>query len=257
MRASKFRLTLRCLLLFTTILVGCESDQERSDRREAQQKAAQDAANDQIVQGEQDPPVKIKAPDPPVASRNFVDIQLPKNVSIQLPKNWVVLSGNQRITLDSAVESRLDLSGLHDINSEFPFAANLYDDAGKTIGMVNIRFYPDWSITQADVQTALPSDVADLDKQLRNQLQAAMAAASASLISWDGTRLQEYNGIVAFVSEYARSSTISPGNFRVRLVRVFAAERSFTLTVSYFEPAAYLLGPITDRIIWSLKMNSS
>jgi len=37
-------------------------------------------------------------------------------------------------------------------------------------------------------------------------------------------------------------------------VRVPASERSFTLTVSYLESAAFYLEPITDRIINSIKL---
>ena len=76
------------------------------------------------------------------ASDNFAKISLPRGVSIELPKNWVVLSGNQRITLDSAVESGLDLSGIEQEGAEFPFAANYYDDEGNIIGILNIRYYP-------------------------------------------------------------------------------------------------------------------
>jgi hypothetical protein len=219
----------------------------------------QNAPNDESVPSEQlqHPSAGSQHPPPVRDSRNFVSVQLPRNVSIQLPKNWLVLSGNQRITLDSAVESRLDLSGIRSDGSIFPFAANLLDEAGKTIGMVNVRFYPDLAITQDDVKTALPSDIADLDMELRNQLQASMAAISPNLILWEGTRLVERNGIATFVSEYTRSSALASGHFRVRLVRVFAAERSFTLTVSYYEPAGHLLKPIADRIISSLRMDTS
>jgi hypothetical protein len=73
------------------------------------------------------------------ASENFVPLKLPRNVFIELPRNWVVISNNQRITLDSAVEAGLDLAGLEQENSILPFAANYYDDNGKTAGIVNIK----------------------------------------------------------------------------------------------------------------------
>ena len=76
------------------------------------------------------------------ATDNFARVSLPKGVSIELPKNWVVLSGNQRITLDSAVESGLDLSGIEQESSDLPFAANYYDDKGNTLGLLNVRYYP-------------------------------------------------------------------------------------------------------------------
>jgi len=52
------------------------------------------------------------------ATGNFVTVSLPRGVSIELPKNWITLSNNQRITLDTPVESALDLSGLKQETSE-------------------------------------------------------------------------------------------------------------------------------------------
>ena len=59
--------------------------------------------------------------------------------------------------------------------------------------------------------------------------------------------------MTAFVTEYKRSPIKSNGNFKVRLVRVFNGGKSFTLTVSYREDKEYVLRPICDRIISSLR----
>ena len=45
-----------------------------------------------------------------------------------------------------------------------------------------------------------------------------------------------------------------PRDFRGKLIRVFAEDRSFTLTASYLDSAAIILRPITDRIIGSLRL---
>lgn len=184
---------------------------------------------------------------------NFVTVTLPKGVSIELPRNWVVLSNNQRITLDTAVESGLDLSGIQHSASEFPFAANYYDD-GKTIGILNIRYYPQLVISQAYARSVTNQDVQDLDATLKEGAPKAMKAFGMSVTSWGGTTKTEINGITAFVTEYRRASLKGSGEFRVRLVRVFAGDRSFTLTVSYLDSASILLKPITDRIIGSLRL---
>ena len=86
-----------------------------------------------------------------IATTNFVKIKLPKGVSIDLPRNWVVFSRNQRITQDTAVESALDLSNLEDRNHDLNFAANYYDDHGNTMGIINFRYYPDIEFSQRDV----------------------------------------------------------------------------------------------------------
>jgi len=188
------------------------------------------------------------------ATDNFARVKLPKGISIDLPKNWVVLSGNQRITLDSAVESGLDLSGIKQEGSELPFAANYYDDKGNTLGIMNVRYYPQLELTQADAQAANAQDVRELDAALKENIISSMKAFNMTVTSWAGTKKTVINGITVFLTEYQRKSLKGSGVFRVRLVRVLAADKSFTVTVSYHESASFLLKPITDRIINSLSI---
>ena len=75
-----------------------------------------------------------------------------------------------------------------------------------------------------------------------------------TVTSWAGTKKTVINGITVFLTEYQRKSLKGSGVFRVRLVRVLAADKSFTVTVSYHESASFLLKPITDRIINSLSI---
>lgn len=188
------------------------------------------------------------------ATDNFVRVKLPKGVSIEIPKNWVVLSDNQRITLDSAVKAGLDLSGIKQEGSELPFAANYYDDKGNTLGIMNVRYYPQLELTQADAQSANAQDVRELDAALKENIISSMKVFNMTVTSWAGTQKSVINGITVFLTEYQRKSLKGSGEIRVRLVRVFAADKSFTVTVSYHEAASFLLKPITDRIINSLSM---
>lgn len=187
------------------------------------------------------------------ATGNFVVVRLPRGVSIELPKNWVVLSSNQRITLDSYIESALDLSGTGQETSDLPFAANLYDDRGRTIGIVNIRYYPMLELSQADARAATPAETQELDSVLRAQLIPEMANLNLNVTSWLGTTKADVGGATAFVTQYERAAKGVPGHFRVRLVRVFAAERSFTLTTSYSDGSEIPLQPIIERIVSSLR----
>ena len=190
-----------------------------------------------------------------IASKNFVSIGLPKDLYVDFPQNWIVLSNNQRITLDSFVESRLDLSKLPNLDSSLPFAANLYNDAGETIGTANVRYYPNIHLNQADAQQATLQDVNELDAALKVNMLKALKAFGMSILSWDGTKKVTINGLTTFITEYRRKSLKDSGAFRVRLIRVLASERSFTLTVSYLESASTYLEPITDRIIKSIKLS--
>lgn len=188
------------------------------------------------------------------ATGNFVTVKLPRGVSVDLPKNWIVLSSNQRITLDTYVESALDLSGTEHEPSELPFAANLYDDRGRTIGIVNIRYYPQLELTQSDARATTASETQELDSILKARMIAEMSTFNVLISTWLGTTKSEMNGVTAFITEYQRAANGVAGDFRVRLVRVFSAERSFTLTVSYAETSAIPIRPIADRIIASLRL---
>jgi hypothetical protein len=135
------------------------------------------------------------------------------------------------------------------------FGANYYDEAGKTAAIMNIRYYPDSEISQADARAAGAYDIRELNSALREGMVKAGEANGFSLLAWNGTAKQAINGTTAFVTEYRRSPLKNNGNFNVRLVRVFNVGKSFTLTVSYREDQEYLLRSICDRIISSLHSN--
>lgn len=188
------------------------------------------------------------------ATGNFVNIHLPKHVSIELPRNWTVIPNNQRITLDTFVQSKRELAGASDPPSDLNFAANYYDDYGKTAAIFNIRYYPDMDVTQADSRAASEADTEELDSALKAEMVLAMQQFGMTVLSWMGTKKQSINGIVTFITEYRRASLRQGSPFRVRLVRVLNGGRSFTVTISYREDQEFFLRPICDRVIQSLRM---
>jgi hypothetical protein len=189
-----------------------------------------------------------------LAADNFVTVRLPHGVQIEIPRNWQILSANQRITLDTAVQSRTERAGLFYASSDLNFAVNCYDDAGKTAAQLNFRYYPEFDITQAEVRTASQSDIREMDSALRDSARQTSKIHGVSILAWNGTKRQTINGATAFVTEYKRSPIKGNGNFIVRLVRIFNGGKSFTLTVSYRENQEYFMKPICDRIISSLRI---
>lgn len=189
---------------------------------------------------------------PPASSEsNYLTVTLPRGVAIELPRNWLVLSDNTRITLDAYVEAIGESTGRgrDEFPSALPFAANLYNDRGHTIGIVNLRYYPSVETTQRDVRGLSEADIEALDSVLR----AEDLRLPSKLVSWDGTVPREINGLVTLVTRYRRESVLGSGTFQVRLVRVLNGSKSFTLTVSYREAEKLFLEHITDRIIASLR----
>ncbi|MCX7087790.1 MAG: hypothetical protein NTV00_07025 [Methylococcales bacterium] len=188
-----------------------------------------------------------------LAANNFIPIKLPHNVQIELPRNWKALSNNQRITLDSWVQSRNERAGIFDASSDLNFGGNYYDEAGKTAAIMNVRYYPDLGLSQDDARAAGESDIRELDSALRESMAEAGQINGFSILAWNGTSKQVINGATAFVTEYKRSPLKNNGNFKVRLVRVFNGGKSLTLTISYREDQDFLLRPICDHIISSLR----
>jgi len=189
-----------------------------------------------------------------LAANNFIKINLPHGVSFELPKNWVIFSGHERITLNSAVESVLDLSDIEYLSTNISFAANLYGSSDNTIGILNLQYYPFIELSQEDAINASNQDLIDLDQMIKENIVVSLQAAGAQLLTWNGTKNSTINGVNSFVSEYIRRSYNSSDTFRVRLIRVFNDGKSFTLTISYNESVEVALMPITDRIIKTLQV---
>ena len=186
------------------------------------------------------------------ADSNYKTVNLPKGVSIDLPTNWQVISDNQRITLDAYVETLYE-----PIDSDFPFAANYYNDYGEVDALLNLRYYPWIEITQEDVMNATSDEVKYLDSVLYENISLSMKAVDGKILSWHGTKKQYINGVMTLLTEYRRYSGLSMTDARVRLVRVINGNKSFTLTVSYDDTiqSSFMLKGITNRIIESLSLS--
>ena len=189
-----------------------------------------------------------------IADSNYKTISLPKGVSIDLPINWQVMSNNERITLDAYVETLFD-----PLDSEFPFAANYYNDNDEIDALMNIRYYPREVVTQENVINMFTPDVLrEMDDVLYKSSTLAMPKANLKMLSWNGTKKKLIKDTVALVTEYRRYEGLSKSNARVRLVRVLNGNKSFTLTVSYVDnkKSSFMLKEITNRIIESLSLSN-
>ncbi len=188
---------------------------------------------------------------PAWGASNFVRVPLGKGASIEVPKNWVVLSGNQRTTIDAFVEAK----GYRQTESTLSFAANLYDDRGKTVALVNARFYPDNPITQAEARQVTSADLKEIDVEMRKVAEAPLKAMGVRLLNWYGSKMQVINGLYVLVHEHQHSGAGDAGVTRVRGVRVWRSPRSFTVTLSYRERNATMLLPIIDYMTNSLRQD--
>jgi len=179
---------------------------------------------------------------------NFVRVPLGNGASIEVPKNWVILSGNQRKTIDTFVKEK----GYRQTESSLNFAANLYDDQGKTLALVNVWFYPDNPITQVEARQVTPADLKEIDVEMRKAAEAPLNAMGGRVLNWYASKMQVINGLYVLVQEHQHSGAGDTGITRVHRLRVWRSPRSFTVTLSYRERDAAMLLPIIDYMTKSL-----
>ena len=183
---------------------------------------------------------------------NFVRVSLPQGVSLEIPKNWTIYSGNERMLVDTWLEAK----GFAQVDSKAGFIAEFYNDNNQRLGALHLRYFPNAPYTQAQVRAFSANDIAALDRVTRKSSENASHAMNTKILSWEAARIKTINGITALVMGYSRfTPTFGEGAFRVRLVRVYAGPRSYTLTISYLENSALLMTPITDYIIASLRQD--
>lgn len=190
-----------------------------------------------------------------VAAPPFLRVDFGRGVSGELPRNWLVISGNQRITLDawSAAYSQR-LSG-EKSTSELLFAANYYDQRGNAVGVFNIRFYPDQELTQQDAIAATPEDLLEFDAAIRANITTGLDGVGGRIVDWRGTTTREVNSLLYFLTAYSRVGRDSQ-HFNVVLLRLLAGDKSFTVTISHREDQTRMLSEISAYIIDSIRATS-
>jgi len=188
-----------------------------------------------------------------LAENSFIQIQLPHGVTVELPRNWVVLSENQRVTIEAFTQAKSEKFGVVDPSNDLTFAANYYADDGKTAVIFNVRYYPAQTVTQTDAIAASTDEIKELDDALHKGISQSLREIG-SLLAWNGTTKKLINGKTVFISDYRRMSALStPGAaFHSRLIRIFNGNKSFTVTISYREDLQLLLEPICDRVIGTI-----
>jgi hypothetical protein len=175
------------------------------------------------------------------AGTNFVVIRLPNGVSVEIPRNWQVTTNDERITLDTTVESQLDLSNLPRAASDLVFVAGYFDDVGDK-AKISVRYYPNMKVTQSTVRQASPEEIRELfDNAQKQIIYEAFKASGDTILHWGGTRKQVFAERIAIVTEYRRAPISGEqGSFNVRIIRILDGSRTFTLTVSYNESYAVI-----------------
>lgn len=178
---------------------------------------------------------------------SFIEINVNNDIVFNIPRNWVLLSDNMTITLNSIVESVLPVA------SSVRFQANLKDDSGRPITTVQIYRWKS-EFHQADVDAMGEPDIYDYNQQMRSQMIKELKAVGGTVSNWHGTRKSYFNNLVALVSEYSRPSNLAlSGHFRVQILRIYSGDKSFSFVISYHEESILPLRVLVGKVITTLK----
>jgi len=182
------------------------------------------------------------------ASTNFVRVSISNGASIEVPKNWVVLSGNQRITLATAVEAITNGGGRLSVD----FAANLYDENNKTLALVQIQTSSRTNLTQRQVKQLTSAYLRALDTATRS-IEAKVNAHGVRIHNWHDHNVQLINGLYVLVNGYQFSGAgvISARNNLE--IYVGNGSRSFKVVFSYQESDKAALLPIINYMTKSIR----
>lgn len=189
------------------------------------------------------------------AQTPYISIKLSNGIVFDLPKNWRVFDMNTRTTLEAFAYSKNPIK----INSELPFAVNLYNSNNQTIGIMNIRVYPGMDVSQNEVIHLFDTTVMkQFNEQLRNSISEGVKLSGGKVVEWYGTEKVQIKQKVYLLTKYKRRSALDRNKyFKVSLLRLLDRNSSFTLTTSYDESNEFLLKPITNVIINSIETNEA
>jgi hypothetical protein len=192
-------------------------------------------------------------------SASATRLRLPRGVSVELPDDWVILSKEQRGTLNETM--KVNAGALQPLveGSELSFAANWLDEQGKVQAILNLRYYPDAAddpnvMTQGDLEDLSAADLREVDEVMRSETVKAVSAIGGTLMKWGGVRCVDIGDLAALEREYIRASADGSGAFRVRTQRVPLGEQTFSVTVSYRVDAEPIVGPVCGQILKSLQV---
>ena len=188
---------------------------------------------------------------PSWSASSFTRIAIGSGASIEIPNNWVVLSDNERASIDV-----LAFAGWHrEFGQKLGFAARLHDERGEELAQVFSQLYPENPITQADMQRLIPKLLNDHDVQMRRETESELSARGLTLTRWYGFKTQFINGLYVLIHEYAHTEIDEAGPRRVRVLQVWRGERSFSVRLTCRERDAKMLRPIIDYMAGSLKQD--
>ncbi|SRR6266478_1926313 len=131
---------------------------------------------------------------------SFIWAHLPGGVSLDVPRGWVFTSGDEKRLLETYAESIWDLTKIPHGKGGMLLGATAPASTGYM--SITVVFERKQTGTQQQLQQISPSQLAQLDKQNRKDLEAESNLNGLKLISWEGTTVEKIGGHWALMKRY-------------------------------------------------------
>ena len=179
---------------------------------------------------------------------NFTLVQIADGVTVSLPKNWIVLSNNTRTTIDAYVEA----TGNKKTESSLAFTANLYNENGETIALINFRAYPQNIFTQIQLQELQNQNLDEMRDGIIKSLKQSLDLQNLKFLQWKSLNIRKINGYYVLQHEHLQEIGSPKIVWHSVALRIWNSPKSFTITLGYNDKMSTLLAPIIEKISTSL-----
>lgn len=173
---------------------------------------------------------------------NFAQVKLPLGVSIKIPKNWWVISGDLKTTLEAAAEAALDLSGLDipaekvvDLITANSMPRSTY--AGVSITASDAEFDPE------DLRTLTKEDLAETSLEMKKVMARVLKEGGFTIEEFEPLEIVKLDGFYGIRLKYQRSGP--KGSVVVTVTRYVAKGKEISISISYRKKEAAIWKPIT------------
>jgi hypothetical protein len=181
----------------------------------------------------------------------LVPIHLPEGIDLSLPADWLLLSDSRKNRLQHDVNEAANGIGEHQLAASTRTLLAARTGPGPAAASMSIQSI-DLAPGAADVVRREAQQEPEAVSRLNQaHLREALTATGASLIRFDGTKLEAFDGRPALVTRYERSKA-GEAPRTVRITAVLTDRRQIVITQGYSSSngaeGASLIDKIRDTI---------
>lgn len=190
------------------------------------------------------------AEEPLPKKSQFMPTKLPGGISLDVPRGWEFTGPDEKRLLDRYAQSIWDLTKIPYGRAGMLLGANAPDDGGYISLTVVLEYRK--VATQQELQNIPPTQLAQIDKQNREDIEAGSQYNGLKIISWSGTAIEKIGSQSAMVKRYTYQL---PGQ-QPRVMEnceFFLGDRLVSLILQHGEHTLIPSKPILERIKSSIR----